>query len=164
MPRAADRPIAPERSEALQRGARPKWRYYMHHYYHLISQCIIVLQAFCVRFSPMRGVNLIPNAICRSRSCRRILSRLRADLRENPTKQWASRDALTQSAGSISNSTLCHSDVNIAIGPILKNLHYWANTHFHRHHKWRLFYRKWPTEWIKWKISYERCQAADHIL
>ena len=49
-----------------------------------------------------------------------LLSRLRADLRENPTKQWASRDALIQSAGSISNSARYHSDANIAQGPILK--------------------------------------------
>ena len=45
---------------------------------------------------------------------------LRADLRENPIKQWASRDALIQSAGSISNSARYHSDANIALGPILK--------------------------------------------
>ena len=37
-----------------------------------------------------------------------------------PAKQWASRDALIQSAGSISNSARCHSDANIALGPILK--------------------------------------------
>ena len=49
-----------------------------------------------------------------------ILSRLRADLRENPTKQWASHDALIQSAGSISNRARYHSDANIALGPILK--------------------------------------------
>ena len=101
-----------------QRGARTKSRYY--HYYHLISQCIIVLYAFCVRFSPVRGVNLIPDAVCKSRSYRQILSRLRADLRENPTKHWVSRDALIQSAGSISNSARYHSYANIALGPILK--------------------------------------------
>ena len=101
-----------------QRGARTKSRYY--HYYHLISRCIIVLWAFCVRFSPVRGVNLILDTVCKSRWCRQILSRLRADLRENPTKQWASRDALIQSAGSISNSARYQSDTNIALGPILK--------------------------------------------
>ena len=68
----------------------------------------------------MRGINLIPYTVCKSRLCRRILSRLRADLRENPTKQWASRDTLIQSAGSISNSARYHSDANIALGPILK--------------------------------------------
>ena len=73
-----------------------------------------------MRFSPVRGVNLIPDTICKSRSCRQILSRLRADLRENPTKQWASRDALIQSAGSISNNARYHSNANIALGPILK--------------------------------------------
>ena len=64
----------------------------------------------------MRGVNLIPDTVCKSQSCQR----LRADLRENPTKQWAPRDALIQSAGSISNSTCYYSDANIALGPILK--------------------------------------------
>ena len=73
-----------------------------------------------MRFSPVRGINLIPYTVCKSRLCRRILSRLRADLRENPTKQWASRDTLIQSAGSISNSARYHSDANIALGPILK--------------------------------------------
>ena len=68
----------------------------------------------------MRGINLIPDTVCKSRCCRQILSRLRADLRENPTKQWASRDALIQSAGSISNSARYHSDANIALRPILK--------------------------------------------
>ena len=38
-----------------QRGGRTKSRYY--HYYHLISRCIVVLKAFCVRFSPVRAVN-----------------------------------------------------------------------------------------------------------
>ena len=73
-----------------------------------------------MRFSPVRGADLIPDTVCKSRSCWQILSRLRADLRENPTKQWASRDALIQSAGSISNSARYHSDANIALGPILK--------------------------------------------
>ena len=73
-----------------------------------------------MRFSPVWGINLIPYTVCKSRLCRRILSRLRADLRENPTKQWASRDTLIQSAGSISNSARYHSDANIALGPILK--------------------------------------------
>ena len=68
----------------------------------------------------MRGVDLIPDTVCKSRWCRQILSRLRADLRENPIKQWASRDALIQSAGSISDSARYHSDANIALGPILK--------------------------------------------
>ena len=63
-----------------QRGARTKSRYY--HYYHLISRCIIVLLSFCVLFSPVRSVNLIPGTVCTSRWCRQILSRLRADLRE----------------------------------------------------------------------------------
>ena len=67
-----------------------------------------------------RGVDLIPDTVCKSRWCRQILSRLRADLRENPIKQWASRDALIQSAGSISDSARYHSDANIALGPILK--------------------------------------------
>ena len=73
-----------------------------------------------MRFSPVWGINLVPYTVCKSRLCRRILSRLRADLRENPTKQWASRDTLIQSAGSISNSARYHSDANIALGPILK--------------------------------------------
>ena len=73
-----------------------------------------------MRFSPVRGVSLTPDTVCKSRSCRQILSRLRADLRENTTKQLASRDALIQSAGSISNSARHHSDANIALGPILK--------------------------------------------
>ena len=73
-----------------------------------------------MRFSPVRGVDLIPDTVCKSRWCRQILSRLRADLRENPIKQWASRDALIQSAGSISDSARYHSDANIALGPILK--------------------------------------------
>ena len=73
-----------------------------------------------MRFSPVRGVSLIPDTVCKSRPCRQILSRLCADLRENPTKQWASRDALIQSAGSISNCAIYHSDANIALGPILK--------------------------------------------
>ena len=73
-----------------------------------------------MRLSPVRGINLIPYTVCKSRLCRRILSGLRADLRENPTKQWASRDTLVQSAGSISNSVRYHSDANIALGPILK--------------------------------------------
>ena len=73
-----------------------------------------------MRFSPVWGINLIPYTVCKSRLCRRILSRLRADLRENPTKQWASHDTLIQSAGSISNSARYHSDANIALGPILK--------------------------------------------
>ena len=64
-----------------QRGARTKSRYY--HYYHLISQYIIVLYALCMRFSPLKGVNLVINTVCKSRSSRRILSRLRTDLREN---------------------------------------------------------------------------------
>ena len=68
----------------------------------------------------MRDVDLIPDTVCKSRWCRQILSRLRADLRENPIKQWASRDALIQSAGSISDSARYHSDANIALGPILK--------------------------------------------
>ena len=68
----------------------------------------------------MRGVDLIPDTVCKSRWCRQILSCLRADLRENPIKQWASRDALIQSAGSISDSARYHSDANIALGPILK--------------------------------------------
>ena len=68
----------------------------------------------------MRGVNSIPDTVCKSGWCRQILSRLRADLRENPIKQWASRDALIQSVGSISNSARYHSDANIAQGPILK--------------------------------------------
>ena len=55
-----------------------------------------------------------------TRSCQQILSRLCADLREKPTKQWASRDALIQSAGSISNNAHYHSDANIALGPILE--------------------------------------------
>ena len=38
---------------------------------------------------------------------------LHADFRENPTKQWASRDTLIQSAGSLSNSARY-------LGPILK--------------------------------------------
>ena len=63
---------------------------------------------------------LNPDTVCKSRWCRQILSRMRADLRENPIKQWASRDALIQSAGSISNSARYHSDANIALGPILK--------------------------------------------
>ena len=73
-----------------------------------------------MRFSPVRGVDLIPDTVCKSRWYRQILSRLCADLRENPTKQWASRDALIQSAGSISDSARYHSDANIALGPILK--------------------------------------------
>ena len=73
-----------------------------------------------MRFSPVWGINLIPYTVCKSRLCRRILSRLRADLRENPTKQWASRDTLIQSTGSISNSARYHNDANIALGPILK--------------------------------------------
>ena len=73
-----------------------------------------------MRFSPVRGANLMQDTFCKSRSCRQILSRLRADLRENPTKQWASRDAPIQSARSISNSARYHSDTNIALGPILK--------------------------------------------
>ena len=73
-----------------------------------------------MRFSPVWGINLIPYTVCKSRLCRRILFRLRADLRENPTRQWASRDTLIQSAGSISNSARYHSDANIALGPILK--------------------------------------------
>ena len=76
--------------------------------------------SFCVWFSPVWGVNLIPDTVCKSQSCRRILSRLRADLRESPSKQWASRDALIQSAGSIPNSARYHTDANIALGPILK--------------------------------------------
>ena len=68
----------------------------------------------------MRGVDLIPDTVCKSRWCRQIPSRLRADLRENPIKQWASRDALIQSAGSISDIARYHSDANIALGPILK--------------------------------------------
>ena len=72
---------------------------------------------FCVQFTPVRGVNLIPNTVW---SCRRILSRLCADLRENTTKQWGSRDALIQSTGSISDSARYHGDANIALGPILK--------------------------------------------
>ena len=42
-------------------------------------------------------------------------SRLRADLRESLSKTMG-----IQSAGSISNSTRCHSDASIALGPILK--------------------------------------------
>ena len=68
----------------------------------------------------MRGVNLIQDTVCKSQWCRQILSRLRADLRENPTKRWASSDALIQSAGSISKSARYRSDANIALGPILK--------------------------------------------
>ena len=73
-----------------------------------------------MRFSPVRGVNLIPDTVCKSRWCRQILSRLRADLRENPIKQWASSDGLIQSAGSIFNSAHYHSDANIALWLILK--------------------------------------------
>ena len=75
---------------------------------------------FCMHFSLAKGVNLIPDTVCKSQWCRQILSRLRTDLRENPTKQWASSDALIQSAGSISNSARYHSDTNMALGPILK--------------------------------------------
>ena len=68
----------------------------------------------------MRGVDLIPDTVRKSRSYRQILSCLRAKLRENPIKQWASRDALIQSAGRISISARYLSDANIALGPILK--------------------------------------------
>ena len=50
---------------------------------------------------PVRGIDLFPDTVCKLRSCRQILSRLRVDLRENPTKQY-------------------HSDDNIATRPILK--------------------------------------------
>ena len=73
-----------------------------------------------MRFSPVSGVSLIPDTVCKSWSCWQILSRMRADLRENPTNQWPSRDALIQTAGSISNSARYHSDANIALGPNLK--------------------------------------------
>ena len=73
-----------------------------------------------MRFSAVRGVDLIPHTVCKSGSCQQILSRLHADLKENPTKQWASHDAAIQSAGSISDSAHYHSDDNIALGPILK--------------------------------------------
>ena len=76
---------------------------------------------------------LIPDTVCKSRSCRQILSRLRADLREKPTKQWTSRDVLIQSAGSISNNARYHSDANIALGPILKMYIFPGKcTHFQR--------------------------------
>ena len=71
-------------------------------------------------FSTVRGVNFIPDTVCESRPCQRNLSRLRADLRENHNKQWASLDVLIQSAGSISSSARYHSDANMALGPILK--------------------------------------------
>ena len=66
--------------------------------------------------SALRGINLIPDTVCKLRLCRR----LHGDLRENPTKQWAPRDPLIQSAGSISNSACYYSDANIVLGPILK--------------------------------------------
>ena len=73
-----------------------------------------------MQFSPVRGLNLIPDTVCKSLWCWQILSRLRADFRENPTKQYASRDALIQSVGSFTNSARYRSDANIALGPILK--------------------------------------------
>ena len=76
--------------------------------------------SFLHAFNPMRGVNSSQDTVCKSQSCWRILSCLRVDLRENPIKQWALRDVLIQSAGSISNSTRYHSDANIPLGLILK--------------------------------------------
>ena len=134
MPRAAVTPIAPERSEGAigcdsrprhcRRDDIPAWRpnkitllsllpLDLTMYHHFIS--------FLCAVQSREGVTLIPDAVCKSRWCNLDkFSRLRADLRENPIKQWASRDALIQSAGSISNSARYHSDANIALGPILK--------------------------------------------
>ena len=72
------------------------------------------------RFISFLCADLIPNTVCKSWWCQQTFSRLGADLRENPTKQWASRDVLIQSAGSISNNAHYRSNANIALGPILK--------------------------------------------
>ena len=133
MPRAAVTPIAPERSEcAIGCGSRPRhcrrddipaWR---PNKITLLSLLPLVLTmyrrfiSFLCAVHSREGRWLNPDTVCKSRWCRQILSRMRADLRENPIKQWASRDALIQSAGSISNSPRYHSDANIALGPILK--------------------------------------------
>ena len=45
---------------------------------------------------------------------------IRASAKQQQQQQWTSRNALIQSAGSISNSARYHSDANIAQGPILK--------------------------------------------
>ena len=133
MPRAAVTPIAPERSEGAigcdsrprhcRRDDIPAWR---PNKITLLSLLPLDLMMYHRLISFMRAVQsregcwFNPRSVCKSRWCRQILSRLRADLRENPTKQWASRDAFIQSAGSISNSARYHCDANIALGPILK--------------------------------------------
>ena len=114
MPRAAVTPIAPERSEGAigcdsrprhcRRDDIPAWRPNKITLLTLLPLDLTMYHRFisflCVVQS-LRDVNLIPDTVCKS-------------------KQWASRDALIQSAGSISNSARYHSDANIALGPILK--------------------------------------------
>ena len=133
MPRAAVTPTAPEWSEGAigcdshprhcRRDDIPAWR---PNKITLLSLLPLDLTMYHRFISFLRAVQsrdgrwLIPDAVYKSGSCRQILSRLRADLRENPTKQWASCDALIQSARSISNSARYHSDTNKALGPILK--------------------------------------------
>ena len=92
MPRAAVMPIAPELLSLLPLDLTMYSRMY---------HCFI---SFLRAVQSREGINLIPDTVCTSRWCRQIRSRLRTDLRENATKQWASRDALIQSAGSISNN------------------------------------------------------------
>ena len=133
MPRGAVTPIVPERSEGAigcdsrprhcRRDDIPAWHPNKITLLSLLPLDLTMYHCFISFLRAVqscRGVNFILDTICNSRWCRQILPRLRADLRENPTKQWASRDALIQSAGSISNSARHHRDANIALGPILK--------------------------------------------
>ena len=66
------------------------------------------------------GVNLRPMAHCNSGSCRWIPFCTHADLREIRYEQWASHDALMQSACGISNSSRDHGDANSALKPLLE--------------------------------------------
>ena len=133
MPRAAVTPIAPERSEGAigcdsrprhcKRDDIPAWRPNKITLLSLLPLDLTMYRrfiSFLCAVQSREGRKFKPDTVCKSRWYRQILPRLGAELRENPIKQWASRDALIQLAGSISNSARYHCDANIALGPILK--------------------------------------------
>ena len=83
MPRAAVTPMALlawQPPEALLEGRYTSVAAEQNHAIFIITTWFYYVSSFYKLFILVRGVVLIPDTVCKSRSLRRILSRLRADL------------------------------------------------------------------------------------